>query len=326
MHKFWLLLFCSNLSFAQTQIYFPRVSGKEHERALLPLENNQFLSGSSHAVVRLHDQNGSVLLTQKLDATHKELRALAQTDVGYIAMQSHDSSGIVLLDKALRLDTVIYPLQQRKALFLDDICSSGKNIFLLGDPINGAFSTFRSFDNGYNWEPTPSQVMAIEGQAAYAASGQTCQLLGSQVYFVSGGLKSALHYSPNFGASWQTFPLPFPSCPTCGPYALTVLDSLRIVVVGGDYTQPENNQNTCFYTQDGGKTWQTPKRSPAGYRSCVYHIGDLIYCCGTNGIDRSTNGGKTWKKLYTANTLSMTFNGIFIYASLADGTLLRFKP
>lgn len=51
MPKFLLLLFYVNVTFAQTQIYFPRVSGKEHERALLPLENKQFLSGSSHAVV-----------------------------------------------------------------------------------------------------------------------------------------------------------------------------------------------------------------------------------------------------------------------------------
>jgi photosystem II stability/assembly factor-like uncharacterized protein len=147
--------------------------------------------------------------------------------------------------------------------------------------------------------------------------------VGSQIYFVSGGTKSALHYSPNFGASWQEFPLPFPSCPTCGPYALTVLDSLRIVVVGGDYTQPENSKNTCFYTQDGGKTWLTPKRSPAGYRSCVIHLGDLLIACGTNGIDTSTNDGKTWDQINKANALSLVTIGLTVYASLADGTLLR---
>ncbi|TAF85731.1 MAG: hypothetical protein EAZ48_06125 [Flavobacteriia bacterium] len=326
MPKFLLLLFYANLAYAQTQIYFPRVSGKEHERALFSIENGQFLSGSSHAVVRLHDINGQVLLSQQLAANLKEIRAIAPTENGYIAMQSHDSSGIVLLNKSLQTDTVIYPLGKRTDLFLDGICAQGNLVFLLGDPIDGFFSTFRSTDFGLHWEATPAKVMAVTGQAAYAASGQTCQIVGSQIYFVSGGTKSALHYSPNFGASWQTFPLPFPSCLTCGPYALTVLDSLRIVVVGGDYTQPENNQNTCFYTQDGGKTWQTPKRSPAGYRSCVYHIGDLIYCCGTNGIERSTNCGKTWEKLYGVNALSMTFNGCYIYASLANGTLLRFKP
>jgi hypothetical protein len=41
MSRFLLLLFYVNLAFAQTQIYFPRVSGKEHERALLPIECQQ---------------------------------------------------------------------------------------------------------------------------------------------------------------------------------------------------------------------------------------------------------------------------------------------
>lgn len=323
MPKFLLLFFYVNVAFAQTQVYFPRISGKEHERALLPLENKQFLSGSSHAVVRLHDKNGKVLLRKELAANFKEIRDLCPTPNGYIAMQSHDSSGLVLLDQNLQIDTVIYPLGKRTDLFLDGICAQENLVFLLGDPIDGYFSTFRSTDFGLHWEATPAKVMAVTGQAAYAASGQTCQIVGSQIYFVSGSTKSALHYSPNFGASWQEFPLPFPSCPTCGPYALTILDSLRIVVVGGDYTQPENSQNTCFYTQDGGKTWQTPKRSPAGYRSCVIHLGDLLIACGTNGIDTSTNDGKTWDQISKANALSLVTIGLTVYASLADGTLLR---
>jgi hypothetical protein len=273
--------------------------------------------------VRLHDKNGKVLLRKELAANFKELRDLCPTPNGYIAMQSHDSSGLVLLDQNLQIDTIIYPLGKRTDLFLDGICAQENLVFLLGDPIDGYFSTFRSTDFGLHWEATPAKVMAEAGQAAYAASGQTCQLVGSQIYFVSGGTKSALHYSPNFGASWQEFPLPFPSCPTCGPYALTVLDSLRIVVVGGDYTQPENSKNTCFYTQDGGKTWQTPKRSPAGYRSCVIHLGDLLIACGTNGIDTSTNDGKTWDQISKANALSLVTIGLTVYASLADGTLLR---
>ena len=90
MPKFLLLLFYVNLSFAQTQIYFPCVSAKEHERALLPLENGQFLSGSSHAVVCLQNKNGKVLLRKELAANCKEIRDIASTQDGYIAMQSQD--------------------------------------------------------------------------------------------------------------------------------------------------------------------------------------------------------------------------------------------
>lgn len=326
MNKFWLLFLCWNLAYGQTQIYFPKVSGKEHERAIITLPKQLILSGSSNATIRLHDGNGKVIKMQKLGEDYKEIRDLCQTQTGYIAMQSHDSSGIVLLKHNLETDTVIYPFKQRSALFLDGISSEDNKVFLFGDPIDGLFSTFRSFDNGHTWEPTPGQVKAIDGQAAFAASGQTCQLVGSKIYFVSGGLKSALHYSPDFGLTWKEQSLPFPSCPSCGPYALTIVDSLNFIVVGGDYKQPNHSKNTCFFSQDGGYTWQAPKKAPSGYRSCIISIGDLLYCCGTNGIDRSSNGGKTWKKIYSVNALSLTFNGIYIYASLADGSILRFKP
>ena len=41
MRKFWCIIFCSNLAYSQTQIYFPQVSNKEHERALITLPNRQ---------------------------------------------------------------------------------------------------------------------------------------------------------------------------------------------------------------------------------------------------------------------------------------------
>ena len=71
MRKFWCIIFCSNLAYSQTQIYFPKVSNKEHQRALITLPNRQMLSGSSEAVIRLHDPNGKVLSQEKLGAELK---------------------------------------------------------------------------------------------------------------------------------------------------------------------------------------------------------------------------------------------------------------
>jgi photosystem II stability/assembly factor-like uncharacterized protein len=326
MRKFLCIIFCSNLAYSQTQIYFPKVSNKEHQRALITLPNRQMLSGSSEAVIRLHDPNGKVLSQEKLGAELKEIRDIAVTQKGFIALQSHDSSGIVLLDKMLKVDTLIYPLNKRSALFLDGICAQENLVFLLGDPIDGFFSTFYSTDYGQHWQATASKASANEGEAAYAASGQTNQIRNGHFYFVSGGLTSRLFHSPDQGATWNTSAIPYPSCPTCGPYALHVKNEQQIMTVGGDYTKPNLAQNTCFYSIDGGITWKAPKKAPTGYRSCVIMARNNYYACGTNGIDVSTNNGRTWKKLFEVNALSMTFNGIYIYASLADGSLLRFKP
>ena len=322
MFKFIFCLGLPLFGMTQIQVFFPKTSPKEHQRALISLDNGNFLSGSSEATIRIHKSNGQVLQNTQLGVVFKEIRDLAQTPNGFIAMQSQDSSGLVLLDKYLRIDTVIYPLGKRSDLFLDGICAQENLVFLLGDPIDGFFSTFRSTDGGLHWEATPQKVSANEGEAAYAASGQTNQIYNGQFYFVSGGTVSRLISSADQGASWNTSKLPYPSCPTCGPYAMAIKNEAEIMTVGGSYLEANNAQNTCFYSKDGGKTWQAPKKGPSGYRSCVIYTGKAYYTCGTNGIDVSKNGGKTWKKISNVNALSMTYTNELLIVSLANGSWL----
>jgi photosystem II stability/assembly factor-like uncharacterized protein len=322
MFKFILCLGLPFFGMAQMQVFFPKTSPKEHQRALISLDNGQILSGSSEANIQLHGTNGQVLQNSQLGASFKEIRDLAQTPNGFIALQSHDSSGLVLLNKSLEIDTIIYPLQTRVPLFFDGICAQENLVFLLGDPIGGYFSTFYSTDGGIHWQATPAKVNANEGEAAYAASGQTNQIYNGHLYFVSGGLVSRLISSVDQGATWNASKLPYPSCPTCGPYAMAIKNEAEIMTVGGSYLEANNAQNTCFYSKDGGQTWKAPKKGPSGYRSCVIRVKNNYYACGTNGIDVSKNGGKTWKKISNVNALSMTFSNGQLYVTLADGSWL----
>jgi hypothetical protein len=326
MFKFIFCLGLPLFGMTQVQVYFPKTTHKEHQRALTTLPNGQILSGSSEANIRLHASNGQVLQKSELGSPFKEIRDLAQTPNGFIAMQSHDSSGLVLLDNTLQIDTIIYPFEKRIGLFLDGICAQENLVFLLGDPIDGFFSTFYSKDFGLHWQATPAKASANEGEAAYAASGQTNQILNGHFYFVSGGLTSRFFHSPDQGATWNTSAISYPSCPTCGPYAMAIKNEQEIMTVGGDYTKPHVTENTCFYSNDGGQTWNTPKKGPSGYRSCVIRVKNDYYACGTNGIDVSKNGGKTWKKISNENALSMTFAGEHIVVSLANGSWLLLQP
>lgn len=322
MFKF---IFCISLplfGMAQVQVYFPKTTQKEHQRALVALHNGQIVSGSSEATIRLHQCNGQVFSQQVLSSGFKEIRDITPTSHGFIAMQSHDSSGLVLLDNTLEIDTIIYPFGKRSGLFLDGICAQENLVFLLGDPIDGFFSTFYSTDFGLHWQATPAKVNANDGEAAYAASGQTNQILNGHFYFVSGGLTSRFFHSPDQGATWNTNAIPYPSCPTCGPYAMAINNEREIMTVGGDYTKPHVAENTCFYSKDGGKTWNASKKGPSGYRSCVISAEKIYYACGTNGIDVSKNGGKTWKQISKVNALSMAFSNGQLYVTLADGSWL----
>lgn len=326
MLKILLGLSVAFYSNAQSQLRSYKFSATENQRALICLPNEQLLSGSSEAALRLFGPAQTDVERFKLNEQYKEIRDLCITTFGYIAMQSHDTSCILLLDKNFEVDSVIYPLGTKAPLFLDGICAEDSTLFLLGDPINGKFSTFRSFDNGLNWEPTPSQIAAKNGEAAYAASGQTNQIVNGQFYFISGGLSSRFFHSANQGGTWSESALPYPSCPTCGPYAMAVKNENEIMTVGGSYLEPNNARNTCYYSTDGGLTWQAPKKGPSGYRSCVIYANKNYYACGTNGIDVSKDCGKTWKSISKVNALSMAYNQRYLYVTLSDGSLLMLKP
>ena len=110
MFKFIFCLGLPLFGMAQIQVFFPKTSPKEHQRALITLANGQILSGSSEANIRLHKSNCQVQQSINLGASFKEIRDLAQTPNGFIALQSHDSSGLELLNKSLEIDTIIYPL------------------------------------------------------------------------------------------------------------------------------------------------------------------------------------------------------------------------
>lgn len=326
MFKLLLGLSVAFYSNAQSQLWSYKFSATENQRALISLPNGQILSGSSEAALRLFGPAQTDVERFKLSDQFKEIRDLCMTTTGYIAMQSHDTSCILLLDKNFEVDSVVYPLGTKTPLFLDGICAEDNTLFLLGDPINGKFSSFRSFDNGLTWEPTPGQIAAINGEAAYAASGQTNQIVNGQFYFVSGGLSSRFFHSADQGGTWTESALPYPSCPTCGPYAMAVKNEKEIMTVGGSYLQPQNKKNTCYYSTNGGLTWQAPKKGPSGYRSCVIYANKNYYACGTNGIDVSKDGGKTWKSISKENALSMAYNQRYLYVTLADGSLLMLKP
>ena len=98
-----------------------------------------------------------------------------------------------------------------------------------------------------------------------------------------------------------------------------------MLVVGGDYTKASGIEKNCFFTKDGGKSWQASTTPPTGYRSCVIYTDGIYYACGTNGMDYSQDGGQTWQNLNDFNTFSMAFDSQFIYASSINGKVIKLK-
>jgi len=165
---------------------------------------------------------------------------------------------------------------------------------VLGDPIKGRFFVARSFDGGDSWHeiPTMELPLADTGEACFASSGTNVRKLKKdEACFISGGRRSRLFIRD------QQIDLPLvQGKESTGANSVAVQDKDHLVVVGGDFTHDTAREKNCVITSDQGKTWLTPNEPPHGYRSCVeYFDKDKLVCCGTSGVDISTDGGMSWQ-------------------------------
>lgn len=174
-----------------------------------------------------------------------------------------------------------------------------KRGLIFGDPINGRMFLMETRDGGKTWSEIPfaDRPQLVEGEAAFAASGTTIRTLpNGHVYIATGGVKSRLWHSRDYGHHWEVFETPIiQGKPSQGIFSIAFGDSLHGVIVGGDYTHPDSTTRNCFLTSDGGKTWIAPVSFPRGYRSCVEYIGHgFFFATGTNGTEIGVEGGRQW--------------------------------
>ena len=188
-------------------------------------------------------------------------------------------------------------------MFLDamEFWNSNSGI-VVGDPVNGRFFVGRTFDGGKTWRSIPEANLpkADSGEGCFASSGTNVRALNrDQACFVSGGPHSRLFIRDS------AIDLPILQGKTStGANSIAVKDhdkynnhgGRHLIVVGGDFTHDTVQDRNCFLTNDGGKTWVRPTIPPHGYRSCVEFIGgNKILCCGTSGVDLSTDDGMNWQ-------------------------------
>jgi photosystem II stability/assembly factor-like uncharacterized protein len=194
---------------------------------------------------------------------------------------------------------VVYE-NKTKGMFLDAMeFRDVRNGIVIGDPVDGRFFIAETNDGGQTWKELPAEQrpVADSGEAFFAASGTNIRYLyNKSVVFASGGKNSRLFYDDT------SLDIPMTKGKeTAGTNSVAVYDNYkkskanRIIVVGGDFSADSSNENNCFISINGGKSWNRPKTPPRGYRSCVEFLDrETIVTCGLNGVDYSYDGGKNF--------------------------------
>ena len=188
-----------------------------------------------------------------------------------------------------------------KGLFLDAMeFWNDQSGIVIGDPLDNKFFILRTFDGGNSWQGLPEKnyPLADSGEACFASSGTNIRKLSkNEACFISGGMRSRLFIRD------VKYDMPIiQGKESSGANSIAVKTKNVMIVVGGDFTKPEDTIKNCVITRDGGKTWDTPVIGPHGYRSCIEYLGKKEWiCCGINGVDYSIDDGNTWKWISKEN-------------------------
>jgi hypothetical protein len=215
--------------------------------------------------------------------------------------------------------------------------------YLLGDPVNGHFSLFKTSDGGETWTRRVAakrgpkgegcqrdEFPAKAGEAIFAASNESLYAGGFYFQFVTGGADTRIAYNEEFSldgalchesSHYITLPIVHTGAST-GAFAMSVswqkgkADNFpdSFVIVGGDYKAPDSTVGNAAYVSHFGSPWRMigkPTTPPHGYRSTVQWSESLKLwiTAGTNGSDISRDDGKTWQPLDNGNwnALSLPF-------------------
>ena len=262
-----------------------------HARAILPHDDILFLGTNTGAIYKIDaSKNYQVDSFERTDK--KEIRDLCIFDTLLFAMSSGDSSALLIYDL-----TTLELLQniEFNGVFLDGLDANEDYLVMMGDPLNDTLSLY-TLKKGATIEKRPN-IIALPGEAAFAASGSTVHLINENEWvFVTGGKRSRIiRVNVKNGQNTSSM-LPFDSLQTTGPYSLLISDSAWFVA-GGDYTQAKQNQGVVYKSTDEGKSWFNYSFGSSGYRSHIFGYKNQLISTGIEGTDVFDKKDNKWKQL-----------------------------
>ncbi len=202
-----------------------------------------------------------------------------------------------------------------KGMFLDAMdFYDHDNGVVVGDAIDGRLFIMTTEDAGEHWEELEAgkRPLLDTGEACFAASGSNIKMLSKKHYaIITGGQQSRLIYKN------KSYVLPFKQGKeTAGANGMAFKDDKTLMIVGGDFMQPDDKDGVTIFTNTAGRLFMAPQLSANGYRSGVTFIKDNTWlACGINGVDITDDNGLHWKSISTTgfHTCAKADNGSVIY-------------
>ncbi|MCY7359754.1 MAG: oxidoreductase [Rudanella sp.] len=225
--------------------------------------------------------------------------------------------------------TLCYQTQQAGVFFDGLSFWNVRQGIAFSDPVAGRYVLIRTDDGGQTWQPIPpSQSPAVHpGEAAFAASGSSIVVQGSQnVWIGSGGVGGGRVFrSTDSGRSWAVSETGIPADSSKGVFGLHFFTAKDGIAVGGDHKNVTTPGPNLALTHDGGKTWSPMQpATPAGLKEAAWRLPNGHWLLvGPSGTSLSANEGKTWQSLDQEPFHALVCTGNTCWAVGAKGRVAR---
>ncbi len=327
------LVICGLTTQMQAQEFTPlSTENKSSFRGLETYKNNVvWVSGSNGMVGRSTDEGKTWTWVSPKGYEKFDFRDIEVFSAKEAVIVSAGAPAIVLHTKnAGKTWTEVYK-NENPEIFLDGMDFQGKTGYILGDPIDGQFQLLKSTNKGKSWKDVTNAIhlFAEPGEAAFAASGTSLQVINNWLYIGTGGSYSSLMKRSEKESKLDVQDVPIWSgSPSTGIFSIDFLTERIGVVVGGNYTEDQNNSNNILLTFNGGLSWEKPEIPVFGYRSCVKYINaQTLIATGTSGTDISKDAGKTWQNISkeSFNVIALSDNKKIIYLAGSQGNIVSLQ-
>jgi len=255
---------------------------------------------------------GTVLRTTNGGTSWQSVGPPGTEALQYRDIEAFSATDAVILSIGVGTDSRVYVTSDGGAHWTQTFSNTDPNAFYdcmtfldrrhglaLSDPVDGRFRLIATSDGGLTWTVVRADMpAALDGEFAFAASGQCLVSVGHRAWFATGGSSEARVFrSDDGGQSWTAHATPIRSGPTAGIFALAFRDPHRGLAVGGDFTVPNLAPDALALTSDGGSTWGLSTQAPNEYRSGAAWVGGRIaLAVGPTGSDATLDGGFSWTR------------------------------